>query len=181
MVHGSWFCSLFGSWFCSWFSACFGAWFGSWFGSWFMVHSNILIWKGLLLWTVERGCLRLTNFPWYPKFFLSLTPGDLKAREDQRINHNSIHNKNIFISTEQCNGNVWISRSEIFNRDCQWPIYLLTFFLRLSLLRISGLDQQINKNTKKQDRKSTRSPKSVPPHLSQKILPKWLRRAWNGF
>ena len=39
IVHGSWFSS----------------WFGSWFGSWIMVHFNILICKGLLLCTVDRG------------------------------------------------------------------------------------------------------------------------------
>ena len=44
MVHGSWFCSWFCLWFCSWFDE----WFGSWFCSWFMVHSNILVCKGLL-------------------------------------------------------------------------------------------------------------------------------------
>ena len=44
MVYGSRFCSWFCLWLCSWF----GSWFGSWFYSWFMVHSNILICKGLL-------------------------------------------------------------------------------------------------------------------------------------
>ena len=32
------------------------------YGSWFMVHSNILICKGLLLWTVIGNDLGLVNF-----------------------------------------------------------------------------------------------------------------------
>ena len=56
MVHGSCLSSWFGSW--------FGSGFGSWFGSWFMVHSNILIWKGLLLWKGDvSGLLTFLDTP----------------------------------------------------------------------------------------------------------------------
>ena len=64
-------CMVYGSGFRVLFMVLFMVQCMVWCMVWCMVHSNILICKGLLLWTVDMGWLRISNFLWYPMFFLS--------------------------------------------------------------------------------------------------------------